>query len=742
MKQVLRLIIMFLPLLTFGDIQISDNGQPLAGIVTEAGIGPKGMFAAKELQHWVKVISGAELPINSMVSNLPTKIVLKVDPALKLAGDGFDISEGKKSGELIIAAPRDRGLLTAVYRLLYRNTDIIWARPNTEFGTVYSKQPTLTFQDINIRFSPYFTTRGFLRAKQHDNDWRARNGQDLFDEDFNTLSGYHNIIRIYMPEKKYWVSRPDFYPLIHGKRKKPSSGGNELTSLCFMNPDCQKEFQKNFLEYVEKHLQYERIGVCAEDNMDACECSLCMKPIRLADGHLLTPKAKNFRSTQFFMWLNPAARELKNRYPNKTIKTFAYFLTEEAPACKVESNITVSFAPIFKDSKRSLIHPYNKKTYDNFLAWVKTGAQIAWREYYGLSGEFPRPTDAVAYADWQYIRKNHGISRTYSEMYSDSQPTIGSWDQNSMYFWVLSNAALDPDRPLEEWRNEFLTRVYGEAGDDVGEYYRMIEKLWLATPGRSMWTDNDFASWRKCFIVDPQLKNKCRQLFSRALTRKMPDNGRIMLQRLAASFEKMASREPYTLSGAYTPVPPPFDPTFATGPWKDTWLYTEFVPALTIMGMKVRTELKILHDDKNIYAGIRCWNIGGKPPYAPEAGTYHDEWPSADKIEMLIPDTGKRRIQVVVDSNGNIYDARSDVKAWNGFKNIPVAHDNESWSVLVTFPLSKFGYSRMPEKINFACLRYYIDPVGRRNRNIKLFDSKILPREYTSYPELRLVPAK
>ncbi len=93
MKQVLRLIIMFLPLLTFGDIQISDNGQPLAGIVTEAGIGPKGMFAAKELQHWVKVISGAELPINSMVSNLPTKIVLKVDPALKLAGDGFDISE-------------------------------------------------------------------------------------------------------------------------------------------------------------------------------------------------------------------------------------------------------------------------------------------------------------------------------------------------------------------------------------------------------------------------------------------------------------------------------------------------------------------------------------------------------------------------------------------------------------------------------------------------------------------------
>ena len=68
-------------LLFAGNIRITNNGKPEAVIVLPASAGDAADFAAKELQLWIKEISGATLPIVPPGKNGCVQIVLALNPA-------------------------------------------------------------------------------------------------------------------------------------------------------------------------------------------------------------------------------------------------------------------------------------------------------------------------------------------------------------------------------------------------------------------------------------------------------------------------------------------------------------------------------------------------------------------------------------------------------------------------------------------------------------------------------------
>ena len=125
--------------------------------------------AADELRYWVKEISDAELPIVAKPSSAEYKIRLTSDPDIlqkyskeaellkDIDGYGLDV-DGKT---LTIYGAMSKGPLNAVYRLLRKNTDIIWARPNPEYGTIFSKSKNVVFNVSNGVDIPKFHVRGW-----------------------------------------------------------------------------------------------------------------------------------------------------------------------------------------------------------------------------------------------------------------------------------------------------------------------------------------------------------------------------------------------------------------------------------------------------------------------------------------------------------------------------------------------------------------------------------------------------
>ncbi|MBP5638914.1 MAG: hypothetical protein J6X55_05525, partial [Victivallales bacterium] len=279
-----KLFLMMLCLLTVvlnaADFKVTENHKPLVEIVVLKAVHPTVMNGAKELATWIEYISGAKLEIREGTPDADkAAIVLAVNPDfdfaiedLKAIGTKDGYSVRLKGNHLFIIATRGKGILNGVYRLLQKNTDIIWARPNKEFGTIATPNPTIVFKETDYLDIPKFIMRGWQCEpfrEEHDlwlvrqqSAWtshmdvpRKRLRTEWFDDMFMCAAA-HNSIRLYMPESKYYKDHPDFYAMLNGVRLQPSKNGSMLTQLCYTNKEMTAEFIKNFDKLVDDNPGY------------------------------------------------------------------------------------------------------------------------------------------------------------------------------------------------------------------------------------------------------------------------------------------------------------------------------------------------------------------------------------------------------------------------------------------------------------------------------------------------------
>ena len=148
---------------------VTENGHAIADIVLAADADVTLRHAADELQLWVKEITGAELPIVQVASDCPqhiylgtTVVVLQRHAKDLLTLDKTDGYAVRRDGnDLHIFGAMSKGVLNGVYRLLQRNTDIIWARPDTVIGTIFTVTPTLSLKENDYMDVPLMLLRGW-----------------------------------------------------------------------------------------------------------------------------------------------------------------------------------------------------------------------------------------------------------------------------------------------------------------------------------------------------------------------------------------------------------------------------------------------------------------------------------------------------------------------------------------------------------------------------------------------------
>jgi len=690
-------------------LALASEGKAVAEIVIAKDSHPAVVYAAQELQTYVELISGAKLPILNAPGKAETQIVLAVNPA------GFEsdlVQIGSTDGYAVrcsdqvvtILATRPKGILQGVYKLLYRNTDIIWARPNADYGTVYSLNPDLALKDVDYIDIPVFVLRGWQMGPGKDEaieEWQVRNGSNWSTGTIRyqaervkydpvlEYGGGHNLVGLYIQEKKYFDSHPEFYPLKDGRRLRPSDFRHN-TQLCFTQPELQQVFINEIDARVKENPNYDTYRIMIEDNYKLCECEQCLAPIHLKDGRVIEKDDPSFRSTQFFLWLNPIAKHIKDKY-GKRVLTFAYFFTEQPPHCPIESNISISFCPIQKNSKRALTDPANIATLDKFKGWLRVTNHITWREYYGLCTSFPRPIDVVAMADWRYVN-GFGINRTYSEMRPDlaSIPeSVKSWHSNAIYFWVLANGAWNPYQDVAAMRRDFLNRVYGPGAADVGEFYRLIEEQWFKLDGTSVWSDKEFPLWVK-HVFDPGITSACQAALSRAATKvKHPNAVRMLADLQSVLDEQVNLIEHANVYAAGTTVKPVFDPDFKSGAWLKATPNAYFIENRSEKLFRYATSLRVLYDQENIYFGFACKRA--KPEKMPydEDNAGQNIFPKGECFEVFLEGKwkGKRHFtQMVVNPVNNRYSAVRPV-IWSS----EAVKTTTGWSGMITVSWKSLG---------------------------------------------------
>jgi hypothetical protein len=691
-----------------GSVPLSRQGQPVAEIVVMTSH-PAVEFAAQELQRWVESISGARLPIVTEAGSAGSRVVLVVEPPgyaadlAKLSGnDGYAVRSSGQTVTLLASQPK--GILHGVFKLLYRNTDIIWARPDEEFGTLYSRNPDLALTQVDYLDVPVYVLRGWQMGSGRDaslEEWQVRNSSNWSAGSMRYLServkyapvleygGGHNLVGRYIPEKKYYDAHPEYYPLRGGKRLRPSET-RASTQLCFTLPELQQVFIEEVDARVRENPDYDTYRIMIEDNWNLCECETCLAPIRLADGRVIDQEDKSFRSTQFFLWLNPIAKHLHDTY-GKRVLTFGYFFTEPPPHCPIEPNISISFCPIGKNSKRTLTEPENASSLEKFTGWLKVTNQLTWREYYGLCYSFPRPIDVVAMADWRYVN-GHGINRTYSEMRPDiaSNPQgVKSWHVNAMYFWVMANGSWNPYQDVAAMRNDFLARVFGPAAADVAEFYRLIEEQWFKLDGSSRWNDKAYVNWKK-HVFDTGITADCQAALTRAAAKVVHPHAARMLsgmQEVLSEHLELLDKE--NVHASPTTVKPSFDPDFAGGAWQQAVPNSHFLLNRSGELFRQATTVRALYDEENIYFGFKCEH--DQPAQMPVAAANDgkNEYPQGESFEIFLEGEwrGERHFtQMVVNPVGNRYGAVRPA-TWTS----EAARTETGWSGMITVSWKSLG---------------------------------------------------
>jgi len=491
-------------------IRLVENGKPLAEIVVDLsdairidnfftdkakwtlpikearGYEPVvARMAAKELQKWIKEITGATLPVvQKATDEKNVKVFLGAsfakglfDDDLKAlvsarTTDGFAVRA--KDGNLYVFGARPAGTLYGALALVENNTDLIWAYPGPG-GTVYTKTPTLDVVWGDARDISVFFARGW--QTNEDPDWKMHNRSNFDSWDPERAS-------LHLAGGHYFC--PQYYDHSAGMQKFNSADkkGNRkipwmeyYSKLCLSNPDLLR----HQLESVP-HLQTLRYGAPylevfgMDDNANVCQCPECCKPIQALDGRMLTPEkdGQTFWSAQFYQYLNKIDDAIQAKYPGYMTSTFAYFYASIYPPVKVNKTIVPFFCTYWRGNYHlPVFSPKVREWARRYEAWVAHSPETMLYDYYGLAIN-GQPYAEVYQHELKYQR-DIGFLATSTEGFMTGDE-LGTVDDR----WCMARLAWNPDQDLEQLHRRFNRRAYREAAPHMDKIRGLVRQAYYA----------------------------------------------------------------------------------------------------------------------------------------------------------------------------------------------------------------------------------------------------------------------
>ncbi len=426
-----------------------------------SGYGMNEIYAAEQLQRYLKYATGVELPLDTDSSEATEYEILvgntnrtKEDTSEYGIEEYIIKTEGKN---LIITGGEQRGTIYGVYSFL---EDYIGCRFFAEdCETIYKSDETVIPSDINDRFKPkleyrdideYIYRGGEVGAKRKINSSFGRNmtyyqGSSV---DFAGGAFVHTMDTVY-------------------------DLGTQSTQPCFSDEENYQKVLEKARRILKSNPNAEIISITQNDNNNHCTCKDCSAIFKEEGSH----------GAPLIRFVNRLATELEDEYPDIKIETLAYMFSTDVPkVTKPHKNVIIQLCSLdmccacpLSDLKcdinerfRPQIEEWGKVT-DNLYIWYYAV------EFTENSRNAPFMNFDALYDTYTLFMQNN-VKGIFNQAYINRE----SEEFGALRGYMLSKLMWDTDMTREEFdraRDEFITAYYGEAADVIEEYFYMMRDL-------------------------------------------------------------------------------------------------------------------------------------------------------------------------------------------------------------------------------------------------------------------------
>ena len=483
--------------------KIVSRGRPQAEIILDQNNPASPLpFAARELQRYVKKMSGAELPIVPRPTG-SRPILLVAGPLPEKQGRRPDSDDPREldryrlrveARELRIEGASERAVLYGVYDLLER-LGCGWCVPGDD--SIPARE-TLELAAQELEARPAFAQRMMLDFPMMSiaqtvaiADWLAKNRMNWIHECPNahgeptawyerrervipeltrrglSLAVGGHTMHTWLPETNS-VSHPDWFAWDNGERKPPT--------LCLSQPEMTAVLIRNIQHFLDRCPEVGMVDLWHTDSEVFCHCARCTHGV-LPDGtdpaRVPADAVRSAYVITYVEFVNRVAQALDTSHPRVLLGPLIYSQTDHGmpdgcPA--LADNVWLGLAHFFRDSYRPLIgepkSAVNLRFLGNDLTWMAKAKRSYVYEYYnGWTAPYLYPGAQVIVRDLQTLQAL-GVEGISSDMYGYTPINL----------YVAARALWSPDISWTAAVQDFCRRYYGDVGGPMAENELQLER--------------------------------------------------------------------------------------------------------------------------------------------------------------------------------------------------------------------------------------------------------------------------
>ena len=428
----------------------------------------------------VGLILFASLMLTVFIANSTVVVITKPQlPSVFRAPSNFDMQAEqwlyKATDNFFLLGGESRGTLYAAYHFL---EDVHGVRWWTSWGeesvpasmATISASPTLAgIPAFSYRESHNglddATERPFF-AKNRCNGRMSFLGINYgWNETFGLPSMVHSFGR-YIPADTYFASHPEYFALVGGVRNPEQ--------LCMSNTSVYNIILAQLTQYIENdraaaldggHPMPRYYDLSQNDGFLYCQCTTCAALIQ-AQG--------NAPSAPIIDFVNRIARAIKTTYPEVTLSTLAYQVTEKPPSTlQVEDNVTIRIAGALNNFAKPFSDSANASFNSHVQGWSNLAKNLYFWHYqttYSYNAAHNFVTANLA-NDLRYCRDNNAKG-FFLEHENYKFPEV-AWELDT---WLSLKLMENPDLSIDTLIDTFCTGYYGAtAGAAIRQYISQIQ---------------------------------------------------------------------------------------------------------------------------------------------------------------------------------------------------------------------------------------------------------------------------
>ena len=455
-------------------IEIAKDGVGKVTIVAAKGSSIPVRHAAKELQTFLKEVTGAELPLDLEGTATGPRILVGAksaalaDPKFSVEGLGREgIVIRTVSENLILAGGEPRGTLYAVYTFLEDEVGCRWWTPT---ASTIPHKPRLTFDKLDVRYVPALEYREPFWDNESNANWDVRNKVNGDTAPLSGELGGKQVIAAFVhtfypliPPSRYFKDHPEWFSEIKGERK------GEHAQLCLSNEEMRKELVKNLKAILRKNRLATQVSVSQNDCGGYCQCAKC-KAIDAEEGG---------PSGSILRFVNAVAADIQKEFPKVSVSTLAYTYSEAPPKItRPRDNVVIWLCTMNCSYNLPLeTHKRNASFAENLINWSKIAKRLYIWDYTTNFRHylFVHPNLRVLGPNIRFF-----VAHNVTGIFEQGATGTPGAEMGDLRAWVLAKLLWDPKLDDQKVIDEFLGGYYGAAGKHVRAYIDTIHDVMQA----------------------------------------------------------------------------------------------------------------------------------------------------------------------------------------------------------------------------------------------------------------------